>query len=178
MRLTRRQAIATVLSGGIVAGGGLRSGVAGRDAARSTSEALTGQEMRVVTAVAAVVYPADVSSPESILDGYLHYQPPDRLAEIQGAVRALDREAGRRYGESFAALSPGERETLLRELGVDRVGSDPDGTVPERVRHYLVDGALFALFTDASGGALLGVDNPRGYPGGYEYATTLESEDA
>lgn len=177
MRLTRRQAIAAALSGGVVAGGGLRLGVAGRDADRST-ETLTGPEMRVVTAVAEVVYPSDVSSPESLIGGYLNNQPPDRLAEIRGATRALDRQARRRYGESFAALSPDERETLLRELGVDRVGSDPDGTVSERVRHYLVDGALFALFTDASGGALLGVDNPRGYPGGYEYATTLESDDA
>jgi hypothetical protein len=53
-------------------------------------------------------------------------------------------------------------------MGVDLVDPDPDGFSAERVRFYLVNELLYALYSSPTGGTLLGLENPQGYPGGSE----------
>jgi hypothetical protein len=43
---------------------------------------------------------------------------------------------------------------------------DPDGTDAGRVRYYVVNELLYALYASPTGGELVGIENPRGYPGG------------
>jgi len=35
-----------------------------------------------------------------------------------------------------------------------------------RVRYYLVNDLLFALYSSPTGGKLVGIENPQGHPGG------------
>jgi hypothetical protein len=171
MDVTRRKTIAAVLAGGLGAGVGLSALSEGTQASsgQRTEGPITNYETEVLTSLAEVVYPSTVSGHVEVVEGYLDYQPPARLRAIRNAVHDLDRAAKRRYGNAFATLEADQRETLLRELGVDRAGTDASGSVPERVRSLLVNSLLYALFTDPAGSRLVGIENPRGYPGGYEY---------
>lgn len=168
MDLTRRQTVAAVLAGGFGTSAVLQSLPADDRSADPRDEIeITDAETRSLTALADVVYPSAVSEPAPLVERYLRYQPPDSKRAIRESIATLDRQARRRYGGPFAALAPGERERLLRDLGVDRMAPDSDGTVPARIRHTLVNGLLYALFTDPAGSQLVGIENPRGYPGGY-----------
>lgn len=171
MELTRRNAILTVVAGGVGTSAALSAASAvvgdrGEDGVGGTE--VTDRELRRLRSLAEVVYPSEVSFTDGFVSGYLQVQLPDRRASIREAGRRLDEAARRRYGSAFADLSSGERDTLLRELGVDRAQPNPDGRAVQRIRYYLVNGLLYALFTDPKGGKLVGIDNPRGYPGGYE----------
>lgn len=169
MDLTRRQMVAISLAGGFGTGITLQS-LSEFDRSRESQDTsdVSNEELRTLSSLATVVYPSTVTETEGLVENYLGYQPPERLHEIRDAIAALDRHAQRRYGAEFAALGPAERERLVRELGVDRAVPDGDGTTSERIRHYLVNGLLFALFTDPAGSRLVGIDNPLGHPGGYE----------
>jgi hypothetical protein len=169
MELSRRRVIVAA-AGGLAAGTALWSLQHQSAAVQSGDESGLEVDQGVLMAVAEVVYPTEVDTDTAgdLIRSYLRYQPPRRRERIGAASRALDRQARRQYGTSFSRLSTEERETLLRELGVDRVAPDPDGTVPERIRYHLVNGALYALFTDPTGGRLVSIENPRGHPGGYE----------
>lgn len=168
MELSRRRVI--MAAGSLAAGTALWSLRHRSAAVQSGDERGLEVDQGVLVAVAEVVYPTEVDTDTAgdLVRSYLRYQPPRRRERIGATSRALDRRARRQYGTSFSRLSIEARETLLRELGIDRVAPDPDGTVPERVRYHLVNGALYALFTDATGGRLVGIENPRGHPGGYE----------
>jgi len=63
-------------------------------------------------------------------------------------------------------LSVADRDSLLREVGADTAPPDPDGTNAERVRFYVVNELLYALYTSPTGGELVGIENPQGHPGG------------
>lgn len=178
MDLTRRQTVATVLAGGLGTSALLQALPADERSAESRDESeISDAETRSLIALADVVYPSSVSDPDTIVEGYLGQQPADSRRAISESIAALDRQARRRYGGSIAALTPGERERLLRDLGVDRISPDSDGTVPARIRYTLVNGLLYALFTHPAGSRLVGVDNPRGYPGGYESYAKAPDED-
>ena len=171
MESTRRETFSIVLFGGIGAGAGLRGLAAVSEPPQEahSEQPITDSHKETLSKLAEVIYPSAVTEPDPLIDSYLHYQPPDRLRAIRDATLDLDTAAQRRYGAQFAALTTGERETLLREMGVDRMSAVQDGTVPGRVRYFLVNGLLFSLFTDPAGSQLVGIDNPVGHPGGYEY---------
>lgn len=139
---------------------------------------ITNYETEILMALAEVVYPSGISEYADIVEDYLDYQSPARLRVIRRVAHDLDGAAKRRYGVAFTTLGADQRETLLRDLGVDRAGADASGAVPERVRYLFVNGLLYALFTDPAGSQLVGVENPRGYPGGYEYTTDYFEEDS
>ena len=179
MDLTRRQTVAAVLAGGVGTGAVLRSLPAEDWSSESRSGAdVTDGEAESLAALTEVVAPAGISDPAGIVAGYLGYQPAGRRRAIREAIGALDRQARRRYGGTFATLSAAERERLLRELGVDRTAPVRDGTIPERIRYHLVNGLLYALYTDPTGSHRVGVDNPRGHPGGYESYAEDPDEDS
>jgi len=171
MRLTRRETLATVLLGGLGTGAGLQVLAEVPEAGREPDgdRIVTDYQRETLSAVAEAIYPSALTDPGVLAERYLAYQPLDRLQAIRDAILDLDQAAQRRYDAPFATLTTGERETLLREMGVDRVAAARDGTVSARIRYFLVDGLLFALVTNPEGSQLVGVDNPVGFPGGYEY---------
>ena len=125
----------------------------------------------VLRAVAEVVLPADLedasreeavqsferwaSEYEPVAElnhGYgtseIRYGPPDPAPAWQAQLEALDLEAGRRMGTSFAALDmPGRRELITRQ-GLDEGSGLPN---PLRARHVAV--ALMAHWFRSSDAA-------------------------
>ncbi len=66
----------------------------------------------------------------------------------------------------FTALDTETQEETLRGMGVNASDPDPHGDPRHRVRYYLVNDLLFALYSSPTGGELVGIENPQGYPGG------------
>lgn len=120
-------------------------------------------------AVSRVVYPSEVEATTEFLHTYVLGREYDREGYVEVTARALDgldRRSRRLYGSAFATLSVERRDECLREIGVSRATPDPDGTTVERIRYYVVNQLLYALYTSPTGGRLVGNENPPGYPGG------------
>ena len=168
VRLTRRDALAAAAVGGGGAAVAFTTELGGEGPSAASTERLSDAAVTTAHAVATVVYPSAVDVTEQFVGTYLAGLSSERTNGVARAVDALNGRAREQYGIAFARLSLAERETLLRELGVDRVASDADGTGSERIRYYLVNELLYALLTSPAGSRLFGVDNPVGYPGGVE----------
>lgn len=122
-------------------------------------------------AVAEVVFPSSVSGNREFVETYLDGRTEGdgySLEEIASLLDTIDREAKRSTGRSFTDLTPSKRDDVLREIGAAKAYPDPDGTVPQRIRYYLVNDLLYALYSSPTGGELVGNENPVGHPGGRE----------
>ncbi|TKX87441.1 gluconate 2-dehydrogenase subunit 3 family protein [Halorubrum sp. SS5] len=177
MELTRRDAAAALAA--IGATGGVALGVrrtaddgGSEGAATWDGDGTPGDEAvrTAMTAVARTVYPDAVSGVEAFvetfldgrLDGSAHGEGiRSAVAEVESAGRSW-------YGAPVAELSAADRDALLRELGADVAEENPDGTAAERVRYYVVNELLLALYSSPTGGELVGIENPQGYAGGAE----------
>ena len=176
-RLTRRDALAALAVGGVGLGGSavLVSEVP-EDA--TVDSDLGDEAIATLVAVAEAVYPSAVQADESFVSTYARGLPSERRAGMAEAVAALDDGATRLTGSRFAAIpSASKRRSVLRRLGVDRARSAPDGTPPERILYHLVNSLLYALFSSPRGGDLVGIENPAGYPGGYEAYSRSPNDD-
>ncbi|MFB6308604.1 MAG: gluconate 2-dehydrogenase subunit 3 family protein [Haloarculaceae archaeon] len=162
--LTRRDALAALAAGS--------AGVAGIAALKRddlTTGELDEHDRRTLVAVAETVYPSAVDGIEPFVETYVAGRvddDPDHAEGIVTAVERLDEYVGHWYDRQFVDLSADDRDDVLREMGVDVADSGPDGGDAERVRYYLVNDLLYALFTSPTGGELVGLENPQGYPGG------------
>ena len=167
MRLTRRDAVLSLFAGSGASVVGLAWSSFGDD---GTTDGATMTDARVDTlvAVADVIYPSEVSGIEEFVTGYVDTFSDSRRETVASAVVELDDYARRTRGERFLALPIANRDSVLRAIGVDRTGSSPDGSVPERIRYYVVNQLLYGLYTSPTGSGLLGIQNPIGHPGGYE----------
>ena len=184
MELTRRDAAAALAAVGATGGVALGvrratdDGAAGDDAGDGDADASWNGDgppddeavREAMTAVAGVVYPEAVSGVDAFvgsflggrLDGSAHAEGVrTAVAEVESAARSW-------YDAPVADLSPAERDELLRELGADTAEANPDGTTAERVRYYVVNELLLALYSSPTGGELVGIENPQGYAGGAE----------
>lgn len=165
MELSRRDAIAALAALGV--GGSLSGCVAppGADSAIDVERVLEGQ-----VAAAAVVYPDEVSGTATFVKTFLEARLEDRTHAMgmEAAVAELDDNARVWYQDRFAALSVADREQVLRNVGADTADEDPEGTPSERVRYYVVNELLLALYASPTGGELVGLENPRGHAGGLE----------
>lgn len=175
MELTRRDAVAALAAIGVTGGLALgadrlqQSSGDGTDGARPDDE----QVRQRLVAVAATVYPSEVDGVaefvEAFLDGRL-----DGSAHADGireTVATLDDLARSWHGHPLVELSVEERDQLLREVGADTADADPAGTTSERVRYYVVNELLLALYASPTGGKLVGIENPQGHAGGTESYT-------
>lgn len=168
MELTRRDAL-VALAGGV----GI-SAVAGGTAERlsgSSDASLDGVYIERLQAVATVVYPSEVDATNEFLETYVLGRIEEREGYRDGMVGGIDAlvgESRRRYGKPMTALPESDLNRLLREMGVGTAYPVPEGTVPERIRYYVVNDLLYALYTTPVGGRLAGYENPDGYPGGTE----------
>ncbi|QLD89534.1 gluconate 2-dehydrogenase subunit 3 family protein [Natronomonas salina] len=163
MELSRRDAVAALAAVGAGAGG--TAYVWRRDDPEPSPDVET------LTAVATVVYPSEVEGIEAFVETYAAGRAASDDDHAEGVRRATERVDARArdwYGAPFADLPPEDRDSLLREMGVDTADEDPRGTTAERVRYFVVGDLLLALYASPTGGELVGIENPQGHPGGLE----------
>ena len=174
MELTRRDATAALAAIGATGGvaiGAQRVRKEKRNSARSAEETPDDEEIKaILVAVAEVVYPEAVSGTDEFVSEFLD----GRLAGgahatgMRKTVDELDELARDWYGSRVVELTLDDRERLLGAIGADTADEDPTGTTAERVRYYVVNELLLALYASPTGGDLVGVENPQGHPGGVE----------
>jgi hypothetical protein len=164
MELSRRDAVAALAAVGVGAGAGATTYALRRDGEPSP-------DVETLTAVAEVVYPSDLEGVEGFVETYAAGRAASDDAHARG-VRAstdrLDAHAREWYDAPFAELSVADRDSLLREMGVDTADEDPEGSTAQRVRYFVVGDLLLALYASPTGGELVGIENPQGHPGGTE----------
>ncbi|ELZ83171.1 hypothetical protein C453_14236 [Haloferax elongans ATCC BAA-1513] len=163
--LTRRDALITFAAAGAVA-----VGVVGAQRPLQPNDpgTLEDRDVQTMLAVAEVVLPSVVTVESGFVTTYFRRTGDDRARELKRALAELDRESRREFGRHFADLSVETRDEYLKDLAVDRVPSDPTGDTAARLRYYIVDALLYALYSSPKGSKLLGIENPTGYPGGYD----------
>ncbi|NHN58967.1 MULTISPECIES: gluconate 2-dehydrogenase subunit 3 family protein [Halorussus] len=179
MELTRRDALVALAAGGAAVGAGavvedgrvaerlLADDAGGSDAAASDSS--PEDHLETLLSVADVVYPAAVSGVEEFVRTYALGRVEDRpeyRAGMVDAVSTLDEYARTWHDAPFRDLDAETRESVLDQMGVDTADPAPEGADRERVRYYLVNELLYALYTSPTGGKLVGIENPQGHPGG------------
>ena len=182
MKLTRRDALKALAVGGGAAGGSLAvSEILVSETAQRNNPSVSSQDVETLQAVADVVYPSEVTVTPEFIETYTNRLDDDRVSSLTTTISQLDRITTTTYGDRFSELpSRTRREQALRSLGVHRVPSRADGTLPERVRYHLVNSLLYALFTTPKGSMLAGIENPRGHGGGfapYRKTNTQSSDD-
>jgi|AntDeeMinimDraft_5_1070356.scaffolds.fasta_scaffold24385_2 hypothetical protein len=182
MELTRRDALAALAGGAVVGGGGAvavgRNGETTNgarpttdDGSSTTADAAFAAVREPLVAVAHVVYPDEITGIATFVETYALGRIEGRAEYRRGveqAVAAMNDRAESWYGERFASLEPKTRDAVLREMGADTADPDPEGSTAERVRYYVVNELLYALYTSPTGGKLAGIENPQGHPGGHE----------
>ncbi|MCG1003017.1 MULTISPECIES: gluconate 2-dehydrogenase subunit 3 family protein [Halobacterium] len=162
MELTRRDVLAALGAVGAAGAGALAL-------SENDDTAVGDHEVATLAAVAGVVYPSEVDGVESFVREYSAGRFADRpeyAAGVADAVDVLDEYGRNWYDAAFADLDADEREEALSGMEVDIVDPVPDGDERERVRYYLVNELLYALFSTPTGGELAGIENPQGHPGG------------
>lgn len=181
MELSRRDAVAALAAIGIGGGAVYAAGEFDDDGPAdespddtSTDQARDDQSAALVEttiALADVVYPSDVTDSAEFVRTFVTGRiedDEDHRAAMAEAVDALDDRAREQYDEPFRDLSAEEGDALLQDLGMRRIDPDPDGSERERIRYYLVNELLYGLMSSPKGGALAGIENPPGHPGGLE----------
>ena len=182
MELTRRDALAALAGGAVVGGGG--AAAAGQNeretngrptGAESGSSSATDTGFAAVrdplVAAARVLYPSEVTGIETFVETYALGRIEDREEYRQGVERAvadLNERAESWHGREYADLDADVQDSVLREIGADTAEPDSEGSTAERVRYYVVNELLYALYTSPTGGELVGIENPQGHPGGHE----------
>ena len=183
MELTRRDALAALSAAGATVGGGVVAArfdppraddVAGDESDDDDADAevsLSTDLLDLLDAVAAVVYPDGVDNRRAFVEEYVVGRVADRPAYREGlreAAAQLDAVGRDWYGAPYADLDAAVRDRILRELGVETADPDPEGPISDRIRLYVVNDLLFALYSSPTGGRLVGIENPIGHPGGIE----------
>ncbi|MFC7133910.1 MULTISPECIES: gluconate 2-dehydrogenase subunit 3 family protein [Salinibaculum] len=169
--LSRRDAIAALTAAGIgvSAGGVLTWDYLTDGDERPPDVTLSDDDRATLDALAETVYPSEVSGIPAFVESYVVGRlddHPDREAEMVYAIEELDSYAEEWHDRPFRDLDAGERDDTLDMMGLDVTDPDPDGNGAERIRFYLLNELLFALYASPTGGELLGLENPQGYPGG------------
>lgn len=169
MRLTRRDALEALAAVTVAGLGSVSvSELATRIDDQGAEQQLHQTDIETAEAVAEVVYPSEVTVSPEFIETYYSSMPDGLRGEAGRAIRDLNTVSKREFSTAFANVeSRKTRDDILRAIGVNRAQSNPDGTIPERVRYFLVNGLLYALFTTPQGSKLFGVDNPKGYAGGF-----------
>lgn len=167
MELTRRDAMSALSALGVSAA---VAGCAGEEGRSHEDDADETAIRETMIAAATVLYPDAVDGIEEFVTTFLDSRltDGDHEAGAAAAVSEMNDRAKTWYDDTFAALDPADRDSLLREMSVDTAEEQPDGTTAERVRYYVVNDLLLALYASPTGGELVGIANPQGYAGGID----------
>lgn len=164
VELTRRDAIAA-LAGSALAGSALLS----QELLDQSTTTLSDRHEDVLLALAEVLYPSRVETNASFIETYVvgRYELSDEhISGLTGALATVSATSRRETGRAITDLDPDQRDAVLRATGAHRARPDPEGTEAQRVRYYVVNELLYALYRTPTGGRLVGNPNPDGYPGG------------
>jgi len=178
--LTRRDALKALGAAGVAVTGGAAALAwnesedddtveSAEDDADASESEFGEHERETYRAVAAIVYPSEVAGVQEFVDSYVAGRveaDPERAADMATAVADLDAYTREWEDTVFTALDTETQEETLRGMGVNASDPDPHGDPRHRVRYYLVNDLLFALYSSPTGGELVGIENPQGYPGG------------
>lgn len=181
MELTRRDAVVALAAIGVGVGGGgvvLQSGYFDEDGVdgRGTPDSAPDPDVDPVghsLALAEVLYPAKLNITDEFVETYVLARSQDDdtyRAEMLSGLETLDAAAHQQHGEGYPALTEAERNEILHGFGLEDAAPnpDPDGDLRGRIRYYLIDEFLYALYTSPTGGKLVGTENPVGHPGGLQ----------
>jgi len=177
MELTRRDAVAALAAAGIGVAGGAAVIMTGDEDREGRPTAQTKDppdpiedgHLTTLIAAAEVLYPSELDGIGAFVETFVRGRArdrPDHAEGIVGAIEYLDEYARSWHDDRFAALDPAGREEVLRDLSVDTIDADPDGDNAQRVRYYVRNELLLALYSSPTGGELVGLENPQGHPGG------------
>ncbi|MFB6079487.1 MAG: gluconate 2-dehydrogenase subunit 3 family protein [Haloferacaceae archaeon] len=163
MKLTRRDVLAALAATGVA--GGVET------MARSSPDSpeVTDHEVATLVAVADVAYPDEVTGVASFVREYSVARvndDPDYRTGVRDAIGALDDAATDWFDGRYVDLDGETRAAALREVGALAADPDPRGVRGERIRYYVLNELLYALYTTPTGAGLAGLENPPGYPGG------------
>jgi hypothetical protein len=172
--LSRRDALAALAVAGVAGGGAYALSTATDDGSTDdpapSSGPLDDSDLETMIAAAEVLYPSEIGGIEEFVTEFVRGRAADRSTHAEGiadTVAYLDEwTASWLDTPRFAALDPSDREAALDRMGVREAHPAPDGTDAERVRYYVVNELLFALYSSPTGGELVGIENPQGHPGG------------
>ena len=168
MQLTRRDAILALAGGGVAVGAkSIAEGAMGTSPG-GTDDSLSAMSLDTLLAAADVLYPDQVDPSREFVETYTTRRFSDQFTEMEAAIDSLRQTARRETGRRFETLPPARRDAVLRATGADRAYPDPGGTTPQRLRYFVVNGLLYALYSTPRGAELVGSANPEGYPGGQE----------
>ncbi|MDZ7746017.1 MAG: gluconate 2-dehydrogenase subunit 3 family protein [Halobacteriales archaeon] len=173
MELSRRD-LAKALGAvglGFGAGIGLRSLRDGGNSEDTQPGPFDEADLETLVAVAQVVYPSAVDGVESFVRPFMQARAsarPEHAREVAAAIEYLDTYSETLDGLLFRDLSSERQAVTLNQMGADAADPDPNGSEVERVRYYLVNDLLFALYSTPTGGELVGTENPMGHPGGIQ----------
>jgi hypothetical protein len=162
MELTRRDAVVALGGFGLTGTAWLSEGDGG-------AETLSAEDVDDLVALAETLYPSEVTVETGFVETYAAGQrelDADHAAGVADALETVRQHSRRRSGRALTALTPDQRGEILRATGADRAYPDSDGTDAERVRYYIINNLLYALYTTPTGGELVGNPNPPGHPGG------------
>lgn len=165
MELTRRDALLALVGGGLVASTAFVEDASDHGAATAESDL----DLETLGALAEVLYPSAVTVTDGFIRTYVlgrRAVDGDYLTGVAEALEVVRATSRRETGRAYASLDAARRDGVLRATGADRAYADPDGTAAQRVRFYVIDGLLYALYATPRGAGLVGNDNPAGYPGG------------
>ena len=164
MELSRRDALLALGAAGLATGGAVLTWET-----LGEEGTLSPRDRDRLLAVAEVLYPTELDGIDTFVETYTVGRIQNRPAYREGvgeALATLDDYARDWLETPWLDLTVDERDDLLSDMGVDAAESDPDGLDHERVRYYLVNELLYALYTSPTGGELVGIENPIGAPGG------------
>ncbi len=181
MELTRRDALAALAGVGMVGGGGAAAlarrsadGTGhddnGIDDEETTAPADVEAALPTLVAAGEVLYPSEAEGVGEFVRTYVRGRTDGEAYRegLVGAVGELDAAARSWYDAPYPDLDRGTRDAVLRQLGAEGATPDPEGSRAERVRFYVVNELLYALYTSPTGAELVGASNPVGHPGGTE----------
>ena len=174
MELSRRDAIAALAALG--GAGGVTYGYtrlsAEDDTAGDPEEMPAGAHVReTMVSTAKIVYPSELSNIDAFVEEFVDArlaEDDDHATGIREAVAILDEHSRTWYDQQFADLPLASRENALEGIGAKTADEHPEGSTAERVRYYVVNELLLALYSSPTGGKLVGIENPQGHPGGIQ----------
>jgi hypothetical protein len=166
MKLTRRDALFALAAGGIAVSATPEGG--GTGGGKST---VTEDDVDTLVLLAEVLYPSTVEPTAEFVESYVsgrHNRDEDRVDGLRTALESVRQTSRRETGRDLSSIGVDLRSEVLRATGADRARPEPDGTTAEKIRYYVVNDLLYALYTSPTGGELVGNSNPAGHPGGTE----------
>ncbi len=171
MRLTRRDIIAALAASGVaIIGTKTAIHSLDKDTKNQWKETpITKYKVKGMVAAAEVLYPSMVKNIEQFVTQYIRGKTNNNseyVEEISDTFDYLNKYCKSWYDRNFASLNPSKRDEVFKNMNAGSVTPDPEGSDAQRVRYYIVNELLFALYTTPTGSELLGLENPPGHPGG------------